>query len=180
MNRGWTVTMIVILVTTACQVAGSATATVAPPTATAGPTDTPEPSSTPRPTSTPRPKATATPSGPLCLDPADVTLDDVGTTVVICGRVVEEGEIPCDSCAYGAYSYLVFEGGFNVISYYWNFISYDNACLVASDKVEQLGSNPVFVYGAAEGFAGSECTRDSSGNLTCEQGEYFLNWDGCG
>ncbi len=79
----------------------------------------------------------------------------MGKTIVVCGRVVEEGEQPCPSCAYGAYSYLVLEGGFNIISYYWNFVSYDNACLIASDKVEQLGTHPVFVYGAKEGSPGA-------------------------
>jgi hypothetical protein len=113
------------------------------------------------------------------MDPADVTLDDLGQTVVVCGRVVEESEVECDTCPYGVYSYLVLEGGLNFISYYWNFISYENACLVASDKVEQLGSKPIFVYGASEGFAGSECTREANGGLTCAQGDYFLPWDGC-
>jgi len=179
MTRLWNCALVTLLALTACQASAPATPSALPASATPNPTATSRPSATPRPTSTPRPRPTATPSGPLCLDPAEVSLDDVGKTVVICGPVVEEGEIECANCPYGAYSYLVFKGGFNVISYYWNFISYDNACLVASDKVEQLGSNPVFIYGAAEGFAGSECTRDSSGNLTCEQGNYFLNWDGC-
>jgi hypothetical protein len=106
-------------------------------------------------------------------------VDDVGKTIVVCGQVVEEGEAPCPTCPYGAYSYLVLKGGFNVISYYWNFVSYDNACLVASDKVEQMGAKPIFVYGASEGFAGSECTRESDGSLTCAQGDYFQGYDGC-
>lgn len=173
-------TVITLVIVTACQtaIAAAPTVTVAPPPPT--PTIKPQPSATLRPTSTPRPRPTFTPSGPLCLDPSEVSLDDIGKTIVICGRVVEEGEIECDNCPYGVYSYLVFQGGFNVISYYWNFISYDNACLVASDKVEQLGPNPIFVYGVSEGFAGSDCARDASGNLSCSEGDYFLDYDGCG
>ena len=149
------------------------------PTPTSPPTDTPIPTATPRPSSTPRPRSTATPTPPPCLNGSQVTLDDVGKTIVVCGRVVDEGELDCPSCAYGAYSYLVLKGGFNIISYYWNFISYDNACLIVSDKVEQLGTKPIFVYGASEGYAGSECTHNSDGSLSCAQGDYFQDYDAC-
>jgi len=150
------------------------------PTPEPSPTSTPLPTATPHPTATPRPRATFTPQSPPCLNPSQVSLKDVGKTVVVCGLVVEEGELPCPSCAYGAYSYMVLKGGFNIISYHWNFVSYDNICLMASDKVEQLGTKPIFVYGASEGYAGSECTRESDGSLTCAQGDYFLPYDGCG
>ncbi len=51
---------------------------------------------------------------------------------------------------------------------------------MASDKVEQLGTKPIFVYGASEGYAGSGDPRESDGSLTCNQGEYFRAYDGCG
>jgi hypothetical protein len=168
-----------LLATLAC---GGLSAVLSPtpePSPTSPPTNTPLRTVTPRPTATPRPRATFTPQPPPCLDPSQVSLEDVGKTVVVCGLVVEEGELPCPSCAYGAYSYMVLKGGFNIISYHWNFVSYDNICLMASDKVEQLGTKPIFVYGASEGYAGSECTRESDGSLTCAQGAYFLAYDGC-
>ena len=180
MKRIWGVALVSLLATVACQLGSAAPPTVAPSPTPELPTSTPLPSATPRPTATARPRATSTPAGPLCLDGSSVSVDDVGKTVVVCGRVVDEGEVDCPSCAYGVYSYLTFKGGFNVISYYWNFVSYENACLLASDKVEQIGAKPVFVYGASEGFAGSECTRESDGSLTCEQGDYFQGYDGCG
>lgn len=74
---------------------------------------------------------------------------------------------------------MTFEGGFTVISYDWDFFSYEGLCLTASDKVELLAGKPVFVYGSREGYAGSNCTRDAPGTLTCESGDYFLLYEGC-
>lgn len=117
--------------------------------------------------------------GSCARTPASVSVDDVGKTIVVCGLVVEEGKAPCPSCPYGTYSYLVLKGGFNIISYYWNFVSYDNACLGGLRQSRADGSQPFFVYGAGEGYFGSECTRQSDGSLACVQGDYFQGYDGC-
>jgi hypothetical protein len=152
------------------------------PTYTAYPTLTPYPTNPPAPTqratrrSTPRPTATRKPS---CISPGDVTVADEGKLVEVCGTIVDEGEVECDACAYGYYSYLTFNGGFTIISYYWDFSSYEGACLMASDRVELLGGHPIFVYGTAEGYAGSACVRGAGDSITCDSGEYFRSYDGC-
>jgi hypothetical protein len=116
---------------------------------------------------------------PPCLSPDQVTTDDVGKVVEICGVIVGEGEIECEACAYGYYSYLTFKGGFTIISYAWDFSSYEGACVMAADTVEFLGGHPIFVYGSAEGYAGSSCVRDSNGTLTCASGDYFRFFESC-
>jgi hypothetical protein len=75
--------------------------------------------------------------------------------------------------------YVTFEGEFNVISYYWNFYSYEGLCLRAKDTVELMGSRPVFVYGAREGYAGSKCAANADGSLNCDSGDYFQSYEGC-
>jgi hypothetical protein len=98
----------------------------------------------------------------------------------MCGEVLDEGERDCPTCQFGEFSYLSFDGGFNIISYDWNFnASMEGVCLMASDKVELLGGKPVFVFGKGEGYAGSQCTWGSDGVLTCRQGEYFRSYDRC-
>ena len=54
---------------------------------------------TPRPTSTPRPSPTATPEP--CRRPADVSPDDAGQLLEVCGEVTNWGTVPCPECARG-------------------------------------------------------------------------------
>lgn len=116
---------------------------------------------------------------PLCADPRSVLASDKGSVVEVCGRIIDEGTQDCPDCPNGAVQYITFEGGFNVISYYWNFSSYEGACLRALDTVELMGSKPVFLYGAREGYAGSKCAANSDGSLDCEGGDYFMPFEGC-
>jgi len=130
-------------------------------------------SSTPRPTR--RPTLT-----PACLSPDKVTTQDKGKTVVVCGRIIAEGEWNCPTCEYGVYSYLTLQGGFNIISYDWDFSgSMVGNCIMVSDKVELLAGKPVFVFSSGEGYAGSECSRSADGTLYCEFGDYFRGYNSC-
>jgi hypothetical protein len=113
------------------------------------------------------------------MDPRDVAADDKGMVIEICGKIIDEGTQDCPDCPNGRLNYVTFEGGFNIISYYWNFYSYEGLCLRASDTVELMGSRPVFVYGAREGYSGSKCSANSDGTLNCDSGDYFLAYDGC-
>ena len=154
-----------------------ATQTAAVPTNTATATLAPTSASTP--TSTPIPTRQPTKT-PVCMSADKVTSQDEGKTIVVCGRVIREGELNCPSCEHGVYSYLYFEGGFNIISYEWNFSSsMVGLCIMASDKVELLAGNPVFVFGSAEGYAGSTCTWDADGTKRCASGDYFRAGDEC-
>ena len=114
-----------------------------------------------------------------CADPRSVVASDKGSVVEVCGRIIDEGTQDCPDCPNGAVHYITFEGGFNVISYYWNFYSYEGLCLRALDSVELMGSKPVFVYGAREGYAGSKCDANSDGSLDCQGGDYFMPYEGC-
>lgn len=181
---------VLALITSGCSITISAgpagpTPTAAPPQATftsyptqvpptlyptlEPPTDTPYPTLA-QPTDTPYPTATSVPS---CMRPEDVTLDDVGRTVTICGKVSEVGSIPCPSCEYGAMSYMMFGSrtGLQVYSYDWRFLPHwANSCVRITDEVKRLGSRPVFVF---EGFGNvASCTIDNNGVKTCK-GNYI-------
>jgi len=111
------------------------------------------------------------------MDPRDITAADKGSVVEICGTIIDEGT---QDSPYGVLDYVTFECDFNVISSYWNFYSYEGLCLRAKDTVELMGSRPVFVYGAREGYAGSKCAAKSDGTLNCDSRDYFLMDEGCG
>lgn len=175
-----------LLVTLAC----ASTAISIPPTQEPAPTYTPYPTLTPYPTQAPEPaqettatsatsETTSTSADSSCRDPRDITAEDKGSVVEICGKIIDEGTQDCPDCPYGVLDYVTFEGDFNVISYYWNFYSYEGLCLRAKDTVELMGSRPVFVYGAREGYAGSKCAANSDGSLNCDSGDYFLMYEGC-
>jgi hypothetical protein len=171
-----------LLVTLAC----ASTATRVPATQEPAPTYTPYPTLTPYPTQAQEPAATtkssattSTGTEATCMDPREVTASDKGTVVEVCGKIIDEGTQDCPDCPYGVLDYVTFEGGFNVISYYWNFYSYEGLCLQAKDTVELMGSRPIFVYGAREGYAGSKCAANSDGSLNCDSGDYFLLYEGC-
>jgi hypothetical protein len=130
-----------------------------------------------KPTSTPRP--TNTPEPPPCKKPSEVTLDDVGQLIEVCGKVTNFGDAACPECPLGGYSFLKLDNEFLIISYEWLFSAdWLEACMLVADTVEQLGNDPVFVFGLGEGYAGSECTYDEQGVMTCDVAEYFMGyWD---
>lgn len=115
-----------------------------------------------------------------CVSPSMVTLRDEGEDLTVCGEVTNYGVIECETCPRGEYSFIKLDGTFQIVSYDWRFtFAWLDDCLRISDKVENLGDKPVFVFGKGEGYAGTECTTDARGELVCEGGEYFQEFDGC-
>jgi hypothetical protein len=109
-----------------------------------------------------------------------VTADDVGELIEVCGKVTNFGTVACPECARGGYSFLKLDKEFLIVTYEWVFgEDWLEACLVAADTVEMLGAEPVFVFGLGEGYAGSECSYDDSGQMTCDAGDYFLPYFMC-
>ncbi|MGD0575004.1 MAG: hypothetical protein ABSB61_06505 [Anaerolineales bacterium] len=143
----------------------------ATPLPTAAPTTTP--TATPTATSTPYPTA---PPAPSCVRPEDVTLADVGRIITVCGKVSSVGRNACPSCAYGSLSYMVFGSdiGLQVYSYDWNFLpDWVGKCLTIKDKVQRVGSRPVFVLQGNSDV--TSCTIGADGQKTC-QGTYFQEY----
>jgi hypothetical protein len=84
------------------------------------------------------------------------------------------------NCPRGGYSFLKLDSQFLTISYDWVFNNkWIGDCLIMGDTVEILGIAPVFVFGKGEGYAGSECTFNDDGSMSCGGGSYFLMYDGC-
>ena len=115
-----------------------------------------------------------------CRSPASITADDEGEFHDICGEVTNYGDIDCESCPLGFYSYIKLDGSFQIISYDWHFsFAWLDECLRVSDKVEMLGENPVFVFGKGKGYSGAECYTDNRGELVCDGVVYFQKYSGC-
>jgi len=115
-----------------------------------------------------------------CVSPSTVELNDEGETMAVCGQVTNYGVIDCDTCPLGMYSFIKLDGTFQIVSYDWRFsYAWLDDCLKIADEVEILGEKPVFVFGKGEGYAGTECTTDARGELICEGGEYFQEFEGC-
>jgi len=130
-------------------------------------------------TSTPSPTATRVYQGD-CRSPASITADDAGEFREVCGEVTNYGDMECESCPLGFYSYIRLDGAFQIISYDWHFsFAWLDECLRVSDKVEMLGENPVFVFGKGKGYSGAECYTDNRGELVCDGVVYFQKYSGC-
>ena len=126
------------------------------------------------------PKPTPTPTPEPCVRPEDVTADHVGKQIEVCGKVTNFGDLPCPECPRGGYGFLKLDKAFLILSYEWIFgEDWLDVCLITADTVEMLGNDPVFIMGKGEGYAGSECTYDAAGYMTCEGGDYFMEWYGC-
>jgi hypothetical protein len=122
----------------------------------------------------------SSPPDESCRPSSTITEEDVGKLIEVCGKVTNWGDVPCPDCAYGGYSYLTLDKSFTIISYEWRFNDeWIDDCIKVADEVEMLGNDPVFVFGKGEGYAGSNCTYDSAGAITCEEGEYFIFYSGC-
>lgn len=115
-----------------------------------------------------------------CRNPNSVILDEEGDIVDLCGRVTNFGEIECETCPLGYYSFIKLDHKFQIVSYDWIFsFAWLGDCMAVSDEVEVLGDEPVFVFGKGEGYAGTECTTDLQGELDCDGGFYFQDYFGC-
>lgn len=129
-----------------------------------------------------KPTATRTksPTTPACKSPSSVTSADKGKSLEICGKVTDYGYVRCRTCPSGYYSFLTLDGKFNIISYDWIFGSSNlGDCVKVKDKVEMMGSKPIFVMGAKEGYDGSECTIGHYGTKYCDLGDYLQSYSGC-
>ena len=115
-----------------------------------------------------------------CRSPESITIADEGKFRDVCGKVTNYGDIECESCPLGFYSYIKLDGEFQIISYDWHFsFAWLDECLRVSDKVEILGDEPVFVFGKGKGYTGAECYTDSQGELVCDGVVYFQEYSGC-
>jgi len=115
-----------------------------------------------------------------CRNPNSVVPEEEGDVVDVCGRVTNFGEIECESCPLGYYSFIKLDRGFQIISYDWIFsFAWLGDCMAVSDEVELLGGEPVFVFGKGEGYSGTECTTDLQGELVCDGGYYFQDYFSC-
>lgn len=115
-----------------------------------------------------------------CIAPADVGLDMEGETVEVCGKVTNYGELDCEWCPKGKVSYILLDKTFRIISYDWEFtFAWLGDCLKVSDKVEEFGGKPVLNFSRGEGYSGSKCYTDTQGELICNEGGYFQNYDNC-
>ena len=115
-----------------------------------------------------------------CRNPASITTDDEGNILEACGKVTNYGDIKCESCPLGFYSFIKLDGEFQIVSYDWHFsFAWLGDCMRVSDEVEILGEDPVFVFGKGEGYAGTECITDAQGELVCDSGFYFQDYFNC-
>ncbi|QRN83278.1 hypothetical protein JR338_00535 [Chloroflexota bacterium] len=149
-------------------------------TATPIPTSTATVTVTPTVTNTLPPTETSTPTEPPFIKASDISLDDLGEKIQVCGQVTDYEEIYCPSCVYGFYSYLTLDDNFYIISYEWTFgEGWIGSYITVKDTVEQMGSNPIFVFGGTEGWDETECELMPDGSLSCVGGNYFLNVPNC-
>lgn len=115
-----------------------------------------------------------------CLSPGEVSVQDEGKTIEVCGEVTNFGNLDCKDCDYENPSYILLDGTFSIISYDWQFtFAWLGDCIKVSDTVEIFEGKPVFYFSRGEGYTGTECYTDSQGELICEKGGYFQNYSGC-
>jgi len=115
-----------------------------------------------------------------CISPAEVSIDMEGETIEVCGKVTNYGELDCEWCPKGKVSYILLDKSFRIISYDWEFtFAWLGDCLKVSDTVETFGGKPVLNFSRGEGYSGSKCYNDSQGELICNEGGYFQNYDKC-
>ena len=110
-----------------------------------------------------------------CRNPNSVTLDEEGDEITVCGKVTNYGDIECESCPGGFYSYIKLDGKFQIVSYNYHFsFAFLHDCILVQDKVEKLGDSAVFQYNNGE-----ECSLNEEEELVCEESAYFQEYDGC-
>ena len=135
-----------------------------------------------QPTSTTKPSPTRTskPTESPFIRASEVTKNIAGQTIEVCGKVTYYGEEKCPDCVNGYYAYLILDDNFYIISYDWTFnTGWVGSYFIAKDKVETMGSKPIFVYGGKEGWDGSNCEVMPNGSLSCDVGEYFKFVNNC-
>jgi uncharacterized repeat protein (TIGR02543 family) len=113
---------------------------------------------------TPTPKATLTPTPeptPAFKNPAEITLDDLGETYLVCGKVTNFGQA-CDPT--GAlkgdkvFAFIKLDNQFLITSKDWVFeAGWLGAGLCVEDKVDPLVNKAVFDLNKQEAEEGSDC-----------------------
>lgn len=127
------------------------------------------------------PAMTSEPTEEQYIRAGEVTSDLAGQSIEVCGKVTYYGEESCPNCIYGYFAYFILDDNFYIISYDWTFNSgWVGSYFIAKDKVETMGSRPIFVYGGNEGWDGSECVIMPDGSKTCDAGDYFKFVPNCG
>jgi len=115
-----------------------------------------------------------------CTDPSSITIDDEGKILEVCGKITNYGDIDCDTCPLGFYSFIRLENSFQIVSYDWRFsFAWLDRCLLVSDTIEILGDIPVFVFNKGAGYSGAECYTDNQDELICEGVSYFQEYQDC-
>jgi hypothetical protein len=115
-----------------------------------------------------------------CRNPSSIAQDEVGDVVEVCGKVTNYGDIDCEACPLGFYSFIKLDSEFQIVSYDWRFsFAWLGDCMRVSDEVSLLGEEPVFVFDKGEGYAGTECITDAQGELVCDGGFYFQDYFEC-
>ena len=110
-----------------------------------------------------------------CRNPNSVTADEEGNVIDVCGVVTNFGDIECETCPDGFYSYIKLDGKFQIVSYNYHFsFAFLHDCIAVTDKVEILGETAVFQYNDGE-----ECRTNAEGELVCDESIYFQDYDGC-
>jgi hypothetical protein len=110
-----------------------------------------------------------------CRNPHSVTSTEEGDIISVCGTITNFGDIACDSCPNGFYSYIKLDSKFQVVSYNYHFsFAFLHDCILIKDKVELLGENAVFQYNNRE-----ECVLNENDELICEKSAYFQEYDAC-
>jgi uncharacterized repeat protein (TIGR02543 family) len=93
-------------------------------------------------------------------DPADISLDDIGESYLVCGKVTNFG----GACDFSkgkhdrAYSFIKLDKEFLIVSTEWFFeAGWKGAGLCLEDTVDPFAGNAVFIFDKEEGEAGSDC-----------------------
>jgi len=110
-----------------------------------------------------------------CRNPSSVALDEEGNEITVCGKVTNFGDIECESCPGGFYSYIKLDGDFQIVSYNYHFsFAFLHDCIAVNDTVEVLGDGAVFQYNDGE-----ECSLNADDELVCEESAYFQEYNAC-
>lgn len=110
-----------------------------------------------------------------CRNPSSVIADEEGDIITVCGEVTNFGDIECESCPDGFYSYIKLDGDFQIVSYNYHFsFAFLDDCILVKDEVEILGEDAVFQYNDGE-----ECTLNEDDELICEESAYFQEYFSC-
>jgi hypothetical protein len=126
---------------------------------------------------TPTPESTLTPTPVPCYKASEISEENVGETIPVCGKVTGFGTYECDRsfCPHAHYSFIKLDDQFMIASLYWEFTAdWVGACLMVEDTLELWNTEPVFFFEADDGREDVECRYESvivEYDVTYEDGE---------